>query len=187
MIATQLPPSASATGRTERGNEWGPILLDVVCEAVTYMMRKAAQQVPPLVYRGVVAAGELALDGDGAFLVGPAIDEAAELMQLAQGAFVWLAPSARAIPTPHHPPDWWATMGALYPVPLKQGGAFNTIALSPYIENPNIDTITADERRQIRAGYEKAMSDLRIDVQLKRQNTLRFLDYLDQHQRPHRP
>jgi hypothetical protein len=171
VIAAELPEEAEGE-RTDGGQEFQTVLLDMVCQAATYVMRNAAKFDPPLVYRGVVAAGLLAVDE--AFLIGPAVDEAAELERLAEGAFVWLAESALKIPEPDYHPRVWKTMAVRYPVPLKGRTAFDTIVLSPYV-----DTVSGEDRRQIRDGYERAMPSTRIDVQIKKQNTLRFLDHVD--------
>jgi hypothetical protein len=66
-------------------------------------------------------------------------------------------------------------------VPLKGGAAFDTIVLSPYV-----DTVDPAEISGIRAGYERAMSSTSIDVQIKKQNTLRFLDHVDAMRQPAR-
>jgi hypothetical protein len=171
VIAAELPENAGA--ETDGGENFQTVLLDMVCQAAGQAIRFAAQAEVPLVYRGVVAAGSLAVKKN-TFLIGPAIDEAAELMQLADGAFVWLAASALEIEPPNHRPHAWQSMAIDYEVPLKGGARLRTIALSPYV-----DTIELAERALIRSGYERAMQSNRIDVQIKRQNTLRFLDHVD--------
>jgi hypothetical protein len=100
VIAAELPEEAE--GETDGGEEFQTVLLDMVCQAAGYVLRMAAQADPPLVYRGAVAAGLLLVEGG--FLIGPAVDEAAELMGLADGAFVWLAASALSIEPPEHRP-----------------------------------------------------------------------------------
>lgn len=65
---------------------WG--LVDLVCQCAAYVMRRAANGTPPLVYRGAVNFGKM-LFWDS-FLLGPAIDETSEAYELADGAFIWL-------------------------------------------------------------------------------------------------
>jgi hypothetical protein len=50
---------------------------------------------PPLVLRGCITYGEHFIENN--FIAGPAIDEAAEYMNSAEGAFVWLHPSAATL------------------------------------------------------------------------------------------
>jgi len=63
------------------------------CTLAQRAMRLALREEPRLVYRGAIAVGSFRLAGP--FIVGPAVDEAAELMEVAEGAFVWLTPSAQ--------------------------------------------------------------------------------------------
>ena len=65
-------------------------------------------------------------------------------------------------------------MAVPYSVPMKGGANFETIALSPYV-----DTLDLAERGRIRAGYNRAMRSLSLEVQIKRQNTLRFFEHID--------
>jgi hypothetical protein len=68
------------------------LLVDVVSQCAAYVLRKAPQAAPPLVYRGVVTCGAV-LVAPPSYL-GPATDEAARLYEKAEAALVWLAPSA---------------------------------------------------------------------------------------------
>jgi hypothetical protein len=90
IVAAQPPADANVNDRVR----WG--LVDLVCQCVTYVMRHAAQHDPPLAYRGAVNFGRMLIDG--AFLLGPAVDDVSEAMGLADGAFVWLMPAADALP-----------------------------------------------------------------------------------------
>jgi hypothetical protein len=56
----------------------------VACRFANAIQRAAAFQPPALAYRGCITYGKF--DVQGNFLIGPAIDEAAELMGRAQGA-----------------------------------------------------------------------------------------------------
>ncbi len=55
---------------------------------------RSARSSPVLAYRGAIATDQLAIDDDGRFIVGPAIDEAARNQDSADGAFVWLTEGA---------------------------------------------------------------------------------------------
>jgi hypothetical protein len=112
---------------------------------------------------------------DGSFLLGRAVDDVAEYYEAAEGAFVWLMPSADRLDAAPYPPNAWDTMAFKYGVPLKGGRVIATTAISPFV-----DTLEVEERRRIRSGYEAAMESSRVDVTVKRQNTLRFLDHVDQ-------
>ena len=104
-------------------------------------------------------------------LIGPAVDEAAGLMQLPDGAFVWLAPSARRLKAVTG--GDWGRMAFSRMMPLRDGREIGTTLLSPYAFTDKA------ERKKIRAGLVRAMKSDHVDVVIKRQNTLRFLDYLD--------
>jgi hypothetical protein len=153
--------------------ETNALLLDLVCQCGAYVMREAAKKEPPIVYRGVVTVGRLVVDET--FLLGPAIDEAAGLVDVAQGAFVWFAPSANAVGRPSYGgPNVWSTMVFEYAVPMKDGTTCATRALSPFVDQGS----GSDEPLSIRAGFERAMQSRRADVSTKRNNTLQFLDTL---------
>ncbi len=53
------------------------------------------EEKPHLVMRGCISYGEFISDGN--FIVGPAVDRAAEHMNIAEGAFVWLLPNVTAL------------------------------------------------------------------------------------------
>jgi hypothetical protein len=68
-------------------------------------------------------------------------------------------------------------MAFRYDVPLKGGRAIRTTTLSPYVDN-----LDPALRHAIRSGYENAMASKRVDVTIKRQNTMRFLDHVEKQQ-----
>ena len=170
LVIAAVAPSVEPGQSPDQDLPWG--LVDLVCQCAAYVMRHAAQADRPLVYRGIVTVGPMLVDDT--FLIGPAVDEASELMDLADGAFVWLSPSAAALTPRPYFPNVWSTMAVEYALPLKQRGALTTTLLSPYV-----DTGDRAERAKIRQGYEAAMASTRVDVAIKRQNTLRFLDHVD--------
>lgn len=62
----------------------------IVCRVIQLFLDDA----PHLVLRGCITYGRHISDGQS-FLIGPAVDIAAEYMNVADGAFVWLHPSAK--------------------------------------------------------------------------------------------
>ncbi len=57
VVAALAPEGARVTAALR----WG--LVDLVCQCVAYVMRKAAEGAPPLTYRGVVNFGRLLIKG----------------------------------------------------------------------------------------------------------------------------
>jgi hypothetical protein len=99
-----------------------------------HVMRAALGAPPAWAYRGCIAYGEFHMDDR--FLVGEAVDEAAERMGAADGAFVWLAPSAKA--AFEKSPDGFGgrcTPLTRYGVPLKAvGGVSGVNGVSGVVE-----------------------------------------------------
>jgi hypothetical protein len=150
-------------------------LVDVVVKLVGYAIRSAAGAPFPMVLRGVVTVGQAAVTDDNVYL-GPAINEAAELYEKAQGAFVWLSPDANDVSDV----DLERAL-VPYPVPLKGGQVLETSVVNPYIAA----IPRSNFGEPIRAGMEVAMAGDRIDIAVKRQNTMRFLDYVEESELHH--
>lgn len=106
---------------------------------------------PALTYRGAVAYGQFEIDGE--FLIGPAIDEAAENHEQADGPFVFLCESAvnmkeRGDAASEHIQnldqrfDYLTSLLSLdafdkrYRVPLKDGSFHDTYVLDPLRDCP---------------------------------------------------
>jgi len=70
------------------------LTLDVTATAAGAVVAAALRTKPFLAFRGALSFGKFDIDSEGRFLVGPAIDDAAEHHELAQGAFLWLTPAA---------------------------------------------------------------------------------------------
>ena len=71
----------------------GYLILLVIAMCIELMQRFSGPQAPiPLVFRGSITFGPHLVHD--AFFLGPAVDEAASLAQVGQGAFVWLTPDA---------------------------------------------------------------------------------------------
>ena len=68
------------------------ILLGLVCDSVIKVLDLFIKGEPSLVLRGCVTYGAHLSEGN--FIVGPAVDDAAEHLNLANGAFVWFHLSA---------------------------------------------------------------------------------------------
>jgi hypothetical protein len=147
--------------------------LDAACltslaDMVGRLQERALLTEPRLMYRGCIGFGAFAFEDN--FLVGEAVDEAAAGLDAAQGAFVWMAPAARTAMLAY-PSDMMFPM-LLYPVPLKGGDTYKTFCVVPF--KP---THTPQERVILRgAAAETFMRTRSIDVAVKAQNTLQFLD-----------
>lgn len=125
----------------------------------------------PLVYRGAVSVGDFI--HDDRFLIGPAIDEAAEHEKLADAGLVWLAPSAQQIAR-----EAWGSAEGLFQdlelfvvpnvdVPMKDGTRELTCVV-----NPLRFSLDHDEFLQRAEGTFTGGSE---GVQRKRANTVVFL------------
>lgn len=134
----------------------------VVCRCVANVLKTAALCHPSLVYRGVVSVGSFAIDET--FILGPAVDEAAELMDLADGPFVWLSPSAGRLKhvIREAKDDMWDEMTVRYPVPLKGGRVLPSSVLNPFC------LCSPEERQLAKRNSLKSMTSSRIDVAVKR-------------------
>ncbi len=74
-----------ALSNSDRGR-----LIIIASQVAQYASAKLLQMSTPLASRGCVTYG--LFDMNDTFLIGPAIDRAAELHEMAQGAFIWVAP-----------------------------------------------------------------------------------------------
>jgi len=139
-----------------------------VCLGVADAVAVAAESDPILVYRGSIAFGEFEIREQ--FLIGPAIDEAAEAEKLADGALIWLCPSAarmmeRISPTNSLNSDLRVVRD--YPVPLKEGRHYQTHVVNPLLDRADPDALAQRILDFFRLD--------RLDVVVKRQNTANFL------------
>ena len=148
------------------------LAVDTLCDLTSKVVALGALTDPALAYRGCLSFGQFEVREN--FLVGPAVDEAAAASELAQGAFIWMLPSALDLfmsygvqKETHLRPD--RTFSA-WQVPLKGGDCFNTFAVSPLSL-----ARTEAERDLIHTRIMETFSG-ELDVQIKKQHTLRFLD-----------
>ncbi|HEX8073191.1 MAG TPA: hypothetical protein VF546_24810 [Pyrinomonadaceae bacterium] len=164
---------------------------------------------PSLVLRGCITYGQYEHDTTetGSFIVGPAVDDAANFSNISQGAFVWLHPDAAALyryavevqqetvkilyRNDNNPELLEGSKKSLrepllvdkYDVPLKEegGGPLRCAVINPLAFHDS-----EEERQAVFRAYKKAMSgNNKLDVMLKRQHTLDFLERANEARREH--
>jgi hypothetical protein len=159
----------SAGTRPESADALGPDLparlITLAADHVGGIVYRAATARPPLFYRGCISYGEY-VAGDNV-VVGPAIDDAAENMDEAQGAFVWLTPKALTAYETHA--SGWPLIQ--YPVPLHVGHSFPTFAVAPFERGR-----THQEIEVLKAAVKREMRSNALDVSIKAHLTVKFLD-----------
>jgi hypothetical protein len=193
IVAAHLPPRPNSMNppgipeyfahQDEHFRQW--YFLRSVIILVTSLVTEAIRLPVPFLYRGCIACGEFKIDHD--FLVGPAIDEAAELHEQAEASIVWLAPSAAKVyggsvvslvevKTGRSTQTYLAPQLTRYEIPLKQGSRAETYALSllPVLS----DSERVEVASKILAAFDLPGAETRPDVQLKKQNTKDFLDHV---------
>ena len=147
-------------------------MLYLVGRCVCSILKTAALCQPALVYRGAVTIGRFAIDEN--FILGPAVDEAAELMDMADGPFVWLTPLA-------HRPRYmavdadgpaWKDIALEYEVPLKNGRVLPTRVMNPLL------SCSSEEKKKVEANILEAMNSPQVDVAVKRANAKTFFDFI---------
>lgn len=141
------------------------------------IMVEAAEGTPALLFRGCLAAGELKEDID--FLIGPAIDEAAERCEQADGAFLWLAPSALNVTEMYaetFPERLEPTIMVPYAVPLNTGGRVKTQAFTYFGLTKSQDSRISGCRKVLQAF---GSGKLPTAVEQKRRHTHRFMRHID--------
>ncbi len=143
-----------------------------VCSRVAVLQREASLATVPLAYRGAIAFGEAVLDDR--FLLGPAIDEAAACMELANAAMVWFAPSAAEQASIHgaNIADHLATQ---YLVPLKDGSSYSTLVVNPFFGGQELKNVGS----RILDTFDRKQ----LSVAVKHQNTDAFLAHCARHTR----
>lgn len=136
------------------------------------LLRKAIEPPVPLAYRGAIAFGQFGMTSR--FIIGPAIDEAADWMDKADGAIVVLAPSAAKYPqagAPSSISNLFECDVPMHPARFPSSES-RLMALSPLA---GIDSI--DERATFRAHLVASFgSSPTGDVLRKLNNTQAFLD-----------
>ena len=155
------------TGKDQEGAQWAA-LLGAARIAANIMARAADAPQPRFAYRGCIAIGDFEIRPPS-FVLGRAVDEAAELADSAEAAFVWLAPSAKRVVDTVQRRDE-LTLLRPWAVPLKGGHRYSTYLVSPY------EGVLAPSRRDLRTAIAATFASGRFEVQLKLQNTTEFLD-----------
>jgi len=139
-----------------------------LADVISWVLDKVLRSSVPLAYRGAIAVGDYEVSPH--FLIGRAIDEAADAYGLAQGAFIWLMPAARdhvrrwLEPQPHN------THLVKFDVPLKGGDVFNTYTVSP-LEQAHSEA----EASWLAGTLLATFSGSSMGVAVKRQNTTNHL------------
>ena len=156
---------------------------------------------PSFALRGCLTFGSHIAKGN--FLAGPAVDQAAELMEIADGAFVWLTPQAselfeqdlrsreamtasmisqrREIFMRNRPVEVFMkylnkspVLVHLFPMPLTNGQSIDVSILNPLIPFGG-----HKNPAQIIEKYKAIMGSDRLNVWIKWQNTQRFLAHAE--------
>jgi hypothetical protein len=101
---------------------------------------------PYFIFRGCVSVGDFFLSSDGRFFLGPAVDDAADMERRANGAFVFLSPSALSFLDRCSNYHFDKATGALidYYVPLKNNSKLETKIVRPIsfnISDNEIETV----------------------------------------------
>lgn len=167
IVCAKLPDARLPTELAEFN-----CLMRVTAAAARIMSVAAVDPAPPLAFRGAISCG--AFEVTEKFLIGPAVDEAAESEKLAQGALVWFCPTAlqvlrRTTETFGNSDLYRLAIPAVgpYPLPLKGGDVFETWVVNPLA--------MAEAGQPVVDGILAAMNASGLSVAIKRQNTSAFL------------
>lgn len=153
------------------------IELGAVIEAVRAFLSLSMQNQPYWTYRGCISYGQFIMQDN--FVIGPAVDEAADLMETCEGAIVWLAPSARRISG-----ETLRSILREHSVPLKEGKHFERYGLRNVPGEPRqhlTDALALGDLEMDERNWDELITRMLQtfvggdDVQVKRQNTEAFL------------
>jgi hypothetical protein len=219
VLSIQYEPDAYADG-AEPDERQKNLLVSVACESAAVLAYLFMDSEMPLPLRGCVSFGPHLCDCN--FLIGPAVDQAAEYMNEPEGAFIWVLPGVaerhksfrgRALAIMELPNETImaahrmaaergadAAEGLLkhpeagsdlfvealrltyaqilasptimenYPMPIKRGSVIDAAIINPFISARN-----EEDRKRIMNRYDQFLKGDRIDIWMKRQNTLKFL------------
>jgi hypothetical protein len=147
---------------------------------------------PRIVLRGCVTFGKHTNEEN--FIVGPAVDEAAENMEIAEGSFVYVHPTAEGryrdcvettkktikilSRTNKNESLLFGSKHALaipilvdsYPMPLKGSHHLTCPVLNPLAFHD-----TEEARQAVIRAYQEALAGNELNIRLKRQHTMEFL------------
>lgn len=137
------------------------VLLNLTCQMVANIVKSAAFSPKPIAYRGAIASGRFLVEDN--LIVGPAVDAAAEAMDVPDAAAIWLPPG-----TVDEGASRISTL--MYELPLKEHGPLNVRVLNPFVtcHDGELDQLEA----RMMVPFDNA-TDLRVIK--KKQATGRFL------------
>jgi len=162
-------------------------LINAISNIAVKILELFIKSEPYLTMRGCISYGEIVYQRD--FYAGPAIDIAAEYMDIADGAFVWLHKSAELYYEAYRAENvrqnghnigvfkldnlspFLGCKSVNYSMPIK-----NRNNLQCYVLNPLANFENEEWRQEIISIYKRSMESNNIDVSLKQQNTLAFLN-----------
>jgi hypothetical protein len=167
-------------------------LVWLICASTIKILDLYLEGKPSMLLRGCITYGPLAHKEN--FIVGQAVDDAAENMEICQGAFVWLTPEVASLYR-YAVEIQQETIRLLYAkkrrskllegskqslaeplivdsydMPLKGGGRLRCPIINPLAFHK-----TKEDRQAVIRSYEKALLDNHLDVMLKQQYTMEFL------------
>lgn len=165
-----------------RGRSAECSLTYIVAKMALNMIQEAALTDPVLALRGCISVGAFEIDENS--LIGPAVDEAAECMNIAEGAFVWLTRSAsdcveeavrglKALEeSVGHPLDnsFDLSLFRSYEMPVKNSAAQRVPVLNVLAGEPPAT------QNKIATSIISSFDSARTDVQIKKQNTKSLLE-----------
>jgi hypothetical protein len=149
--------------KEDRATNW--LALAAAVSTTSALCSTSAMLPPAFAYRGAVAFGRFLIE-DG-FVLGPAIDDAAENMEQAEGAFIWLTDSA--LPLARYFDI--ETVAPAYSVPLKNGRTVQTFAIVPWVDQD------IESQARTAQGLLNRFNRPDPSVQLKRENTAHFYNH----------
>lgn len=193
----------NSTGVAETEEFRNGLLIEAACVFAASTMKVFIEDEPHLPMRGFITYGRHAVSKN--FIVGPAVDEAAENYEIADGAFVWLHPNALEIldktreikqqmfpqliaqteefpmlNMSQNPKKDFSDLFRLgmdlpvlmkdYDIPVKGGSRLKGAVVNPLLLFKN-----EERRADITHRYLNSFESRKIDVLLKKQNTLELL------------
>jgi hypothetical protein len=110
----------------------------------------------------------------GNAILGPAVDEAAEVMELVDAAVVWAAPSASALKRTlvMYGEPTWSSLAVDLGLPLRNGRSLRAPTLNPFVFSDSA------EAGRIRRRIIGSMGGNDVNVIIKRQHTSRLFSTL---------
>jgi hypothetical protein len=141
------------------------------------IMSDALGRTPTLLFRGCVATGRIKEDTD--FLIGPAVDEAAERFEKADGPFLWLAPSALDVCRRYEATFLERieqTLMVPYRLPLNNGASAKTRVFTHFYVAQDKEARMKIRQRILEAFGNQALAP---SVGRKRENVVKFFEHME--------